>query len=72
MLTRSKLADLLKGVNVREVANEAEVSTKTIYRLRHQANAPSVDMAEKLAQAVERIKRRGKKAKPAPDTERAA
>lgn len=64
MLTRSKLADLLQKVNVREVADEAGVSTKTIYRLRHQANAPSVDMAEKLSNAVERIKRRAKK-KPA-------
>ncbi len=61
MLTRSKLADLLQKVNVREVADEAGVSTKTIYRLRHQENSPSVDMAERLAQAVERIKRRNKK-----------
>jgi predicted transcriptional regulator len=61
MLTRSKLADLLKKVNVREVADEANVSTKTIYRLRHQETAPSVDVAERLALAVERIKRRTRK-----------
>jgi DNA-binding XRE family transcriptional regulator len=58
MLTRETLAEMLSGVNVEDLAKEAEVSVKTIYRLRHQKNAATLDTAEKLAAAVARLKKR--------------
>ncbi len=64
MLNREQLADLLSGVNVDDVAREAALSTKTIYRLRHKAHAPTLDTVEKIVAAVERLKKAAKK-KPA-------
>jgi DNA-binding phage protein len=57
MVTRQQLADRLKLVNVREVAREAGVSTKTIYRLRHSQNSPSLDTVERILSAIKRVKR---------------
>lgn len=62
MMTRQQLAELLGQVNVEEVAREAEVSTKTIYRLRHQKNAPTLDTVHAILQAISRIESR----RPAP------
>ena len=56
MLTREQLALLLADVRVEDVAREAGVSTKTIYRLRHQANSPSLDTAHSIVAAVKRLK----------------
>jgi len=55
MLTRDELADLLKRVDVVDVAREANVSTKTVYRLRHKANAPTLDTVERIVSAVRKL-----------------
>ncbi len=55
MLTRDQLSDLLRKVNVEAIAREADVSTKTIYRMRHKANAPTYTTVEKLLAAYERL-----------------
>lgn len=57
MLTRDKLAEMLDGVNVEDVAREARVSTKTIYRLRHKKHAPTLDTVAAIVDAVKRIQR---------------
>lgn len=62
MLTREQLAELLGTVNVEDVAREAGVSTKTIYRLRHKQHAPTLDTVAAIVAAVARVK----KAKPSP------
>jgi DNA-binding phage protein len=59
MMTRDQLAELLGTVNVEVVAREAKVSTKTIYRLRHKQNAPTLDTVQSLLDAIKRL---GKKA----------
>ncbi len=69
MLTPEQLAELLRGVNVAEVAKAADVSTKTVYRLR-QYNPdgkaqPSLTTIRKLAAAVEAQKPARKRAKAA-------
>ena len=56
MLTRDQLASLLREFNVEDVAREAGVSVKTIYRLRHRANSPTLDTAQKLVEACERLR----------------
>lgn len=58
MMNRDQLADLLHTVNVEDVAREANVSTKTIYRLRHKKNAPTLDTLSSIVDAVTRLKRR--------------
>jgi DNA-binding phage protein len=60
MLTRDQLADLLATVNVREVAREADVSTKTIYRLRNKQNSPTLDTVEQIVAAVRRLRTKRK------------
>lgn len=62
MMTRAELADLLRSVNVVDVAKAAKVSTKTVYRLRHQKNAPSIDTALKLIEAAKRLPKKRKAA----------
>lgn len=56
MLTRDQLAALLLTVNVEDLARESGVSAKTIYRLRHRENAPTLDTVELLVAAVDRLK----------------
>jgi DNA-binding phage protein len=58
MLTRDQLAALLAGVNVEDVAREAGVSTKTIYRLRHKSHSPTLDTAQAVLNAIKRVKDR--------------
>lgn len=55
MLTREQLADVLKRVNVAEVARRANVAEKTIYRLRHAKNAPSLDTVQAILRAVDEM-----------------
>jgi DNA-binding phage protein len=47
-------------VNVREVAREADVSTKTIYRLRNKQNSPTLDTVEQIVAAVRRLRTKRK------------
>lgn len=63
MLTREKLAALLLTVNVEDLSRESGVSAKTIYRLRHCENAPTLDTVESLVAAVERLKQSEQAAK---------
>lgn len=58
MMTRDQLAELLQAVNVRDVANEAGVSEKTIYRLRNKKTDTTVGTLEDIVAAVRRIKAR--------------
>ena len=60
MLTRDELSALLQGVNVEDIAREANVSTKTIYRMRHKANAPNYATIERILAAVARLKKPSK------------
>lgn len=55
MLTRDELSALLLSVNVEEIAREANVSTKTIYRMRHKENAPNYATIERILAAVARL-----------------
>jgi len=55
MMTRDQLAKLLATVRVEDVAREAGVSTKTIYRLRHKQNAPTLDTVAVIVAAVKRL-----------------
>lgn len=64
LLTRSDLAAMLAKANVEQVAKESGVSAKTIYRLRHQKHAPTLDTADKLLAALRRINA----LQPAPET----
>lgn len=56
MLTRQDLADILMGVNVAELARRSGIAEKTIYRLRHKKNAPSLDTVDVLLRAVDEMK----------------
>lgn len=58
MLTSDQLAELLATVNVEDVAKEANVATKTIYRLRHKINSPTLDTVAAILAAIERINAR--------------
>lgn len=60
MLTRDDLAALLRSVNVEDVAREADVSTKTIYRMRHKKHSPTLDTAAAVVAAVARLKSKRK------------
>lgn len=55
-MTRERLAELLNQVKVEDVAREAGVATKTIYRLRHQQHAPSLDTVLSILEALKRLK----------------
>lgn len=57
MVTRKQLADMLATVNVEEVAKAANVSTKTIYRLRHQQHSPTLGTVEKIMGAIKAVRR---------------
>ena len=69
MVTPEQLAELLRGVNVAEVAKAANVSTKTVYRLRQYDPAgdwaPNFSTVRDLAAAVRQIKAAPAKRKPA-------
>jgi DNA-binding phage protein len=52
MVTPSELASMLREVNVEVVARAAGVSTKTVYRLRHQQHVPNMATVIKLLDAI--------------------
>lgn len=56
MVTQQQLADMLLGVNVEAVAKAANVSTKTVYRLRHQQHSPTLGTVERILRAIEAVK----------------
>jgi len=56
MITREQLADLLMTVNVEDLAREAQISTKTVYRLRHKQHSPTLDTVTQIVAAVERLR----------------
>jgi DNA-binding phage protein len=58
MITRQQLSDLLSKVNVEDVAREAGVSTKTIYRLRWQKASPTLRTVESIVNALAKLKGR--------------
>lgn len=58
MMTTDQLAELLRTVSVNDLAAEANVSTKTIYRLRHKLNSPTLGTVESLVAAIGRLKAR--------------
>lgn len=55
MVTQKQLADMLARVNVQAVAQAAGVSTKTVYRLRHQANPPNFSTVQKLLAGIKKV-----------------
>jgi DNA-binding phage protein len=61
MLTRDQLAELLHTVNVEDLAREAGVATKTIYRLRHKENSPNLETVESILAAIARMKPKRRK-----------
>ena len=54
MVTSKQLADMLRAVNVAEVAKASGVSTKTIYRIRQRPDeySPTLETAGKLLDAI--------------------
>lgn len=62
MMTRDQLAELLATVNAEALSKEADVALKTIYRLRHKENAPTLDTVERLIQGIERLKAKASEA----------
>jgi DNA-binding phage protein len=65
MVTQQQLADMLAGVNVEDVARAANVSTKTIYRLRHMQHSPTLGTVEKILGAIAVVKAQESSAEPA-------
>lgn len=63
MVTREELAERLRSVSVEEVAKEAKVSTKTVYRLRHLRNSPKLDLVQRLMAAIAVVEKRNAKAR---------
>lgn len=64
-LTRDDIARLVREVPVAELAREASVSTKTIYRLRHKQHSPNLATVEQIVAALRRINARQPAAKKA-------
>ncbi len=62
MVTRDELAAQLRTVNVEDVAREANVSIKTIYRLRNKKTSPSLDTVAALLGAISRLRKPAKAA----------
>jgi transcriptional regulator with XRE-family HTH domain len=58
MVTAIELAERLKGVSVEDVCKESGLSAKTIYRLRHRKNSPTLDTVEILLKAIDKIEAR--------------
>ena len=56
MVTPKQLSEMLRGVNVAEIAKAANVSTKTVYRLRHQDHSPNMQTVHRLLAAIEAAK----------------
>ena len=63
MTTSTELAEAIASVPAHELAALSGMSTKTIYRLRVQANSPTLDTVEKLMGAVKKIKAKARNGK---------
>ena len=65
MKTPEELAELLRDVNVAEVAKAANVSTKTVYRLRKPdptgKTAPNLKTVQRLLDAIKATKKPARK-----------
>jgi DNA-binding phage protein len=61
MITIDEISALLQTVNVEAVARESGLATKTIYRLRHKRNSPTLVTLEKLLPAIDRVRERDEK-----------
>ena len=65
MTTPEQLAEMLRDVNVAQVARAANVSTKTIYRLRHfdpaGKTAPNLRTVQRLLDAIKATKKPARK-----------
>lgn len=55
MDTRQQLADLLAKVDTAEIARRAQVSTKTIYRLREKKCDPKATTVDRLFAEARRL-----------------
>lgn len=55
MLTRDQLSERLMAFDVKQLAEAAQVSTKTIYRLRNKTIAPNFATVEALLAGMERL-----------------
>lgn len=65
MNTRAEIAQMLSDVNVADLARESGISTKTIYRLRHQHTAPTLGTVETLLAAIARLQSADQQKQPA-------
>lgn len=61
MVTPQQLAAMLRDVNAEEVAAAANVSLKTIYRLRHERHVPNLATVQRLLDAIKAMKRKSSK-----------
>jgi predicted transcriptional regulator len=57
MLTPDQLSKALHGVNVKDFSKAADISEKTIYRLRQKTHKPSFETLQKILAALERQRR---------------
>lgn len=70
-MSKQDLALLLQGVNVKDVAALAKVSTKSIYRMRWQKANPSLEKVQSVIAAVKALKAAKRRAKAEATTEAA-
>jgi transcriptional regulator with XRE-family HTH domain len=52
MMTSKELADLLMSAPVKDISARSGVSVKTIYRLRHEKNSPTLATVQALLNAI--------------------
>lgn len=60
--TKEQLAELLSGLNVKELAKAAGVSTKTVYRYRKGVTRPSLETLEVLEPILKEARRKARRA----------
>lgn len=56
MLTPHELAEALRTVEVKKLSAVTGLAEKTIYRLRNQANSPTLATVEKLLHGIKLLK----------------
>jgi predicted transcriptional regulator len=57
MVNEYELSLLLSRVNVEDVARVSGLSTKTIYRLRHQQNSPTLATVRRILDALRELEK---------------
>jgi DNA-binding phage protein len=60
-ITRKALSEMLAGLNVEDVAREADISPKTVYRYRWQKSAPTLDNLGRVLDAIAAVRKRKQK-----------